>query len=177
MKTKASKFEGVLLIELEVYVDERGFFFESFEKERYYKLGITENFVQDNHSRSGKNVLRGMHFTREKPQSQLLTVTHGKIYDVVVDIRKGSSTFGEWFGTELCAKGTNQIYMAHGFAHGFCVLSDWADLHYKVSQSYDPEDDGGLLWNDSEVNIQWPIKEQIISDRDSHHGNLFEIMN
>jgi dTDP-4-dehydrorhamnose 3,5-epimerase len=173
----AQPFTGILVIEPKRYEDERGFFLETFEIERYRALGVTETFVQDNHSRSKKNVLRGLHFTRHKPQAQLLTVMNGMIFDVVVDIRENSPTFGQWFGTELSADGTSQIYMAHGFAHGFCVLSDSADLHYKVSQRYDQQDDGGLLWNDSEVNIQWPIKEPTISDRDSCHGNFFEIMN
>ena len=176
MKVVAQPFAGILVIEPKRFEDERGFFLESFEIERYRALGVSETFVQDNHSRSKKNVLRGLHFTRHKPQAQLLTVINGMIFDVVVDIRKDSPTFGKWFGKELSADGTSQIYMAHGFAHGFCVLSDSADLHYKVSQSYDPHDDGVLLWNDSEVNINWPIKNPTISDRDSQHGKLFKIM-
>lgn len=175
MKVVSQPFAGILVIEPKRYEDERGFFLESFEIDRYRALGITENFVQDNHSRSKKNVLRGMHFTRHRPQAQLLTVMSGKIFDVVVDIRKDSSTFGQWFGSELNSDGVSQIYMAHGFAHGFCVLSESADLNYKVSQLYDPQDDGGLIWNDANVNIAWPIDDPIISSKDHAHPGLLDI--
>lgn len=175
MKVIAQPFTGILVIEPKRFEDERGFFLESFEIERYRALGVTETFVQDNHSRSKKNVLRGMHFTRHRPQAQLLTVMNGKIFDVVVDIRKDSPSFGRWFGTELSADGTSQIYMTHGFAHGFCVLSDSADLHYKVSQCYDPQDDSGLLWNDAQVNVNWPIKSPLISLRDRGHSELRDL--
>lgn len=166
MEVVAQPFPGILVMEPKCFADERGFFLESFERERYRTLGITEEFVQDNHSRSVGGVLRGMHFTKRKPQSQILTVMRGKIFDVVVDIRKGSPTFGQWFGAELSDAGPRQIYMAHGFAHGFCVLSDVADLHYKVSQRYDPSDEGGLVWNDEQVGINWPLFNPIVSDRD-----------
>jgi dTDP-4-dehydrorhamnose 3,5-epimerase len=172
MKVKKCPLDGILLIEPILYQDERGFFLESFQKERYAKVGITEEFVQDNHSRSSKNVLRGLHFTQKKPQSQILTVVHGKIFDVVVDIRKKSPTFGKWFGTELGDGGTRQIYMPHGFAHGFCVLSDWADLYYHVSEYYDPNDEGGILWNCNSINIQWPIKKPIVSKKDLRNKPL-----
>jgi len=173
VKIMAQPFAGVIVLEPDRFEDARGFFLESFEQERYRALGITEDFVQDNHSRSRKNVLRGLHFTRNKPQTQIVTVMRGRIFDVVVDIRKDSPTFGKWFGTELSDEGPRQIYMAHGFAHGFCVLSDWADLYYKVSQRYDPSDEGGLIWNDGEVKIDWPIKDPVISERDlGHHALL-----
>lgn len=172
MKVSKCHLDGILLIEPAIYADDRGFFLESFEQERYLELGITEEFVQDNHSRSRKNVLRGLHFTRNKPQAQIVTVMRGRIFDVVVDIRKDSPTFGKWFGTELSDEGPRQIYMAQGFAHGFCVLSDIADLHYKVSHRYDPNDEGGLIWNDREVKIDWPIKDPVISERDAQHCAL-----
>lgn len=172
MKIVAQPFSGVMVLEPNRFEDTRGFFLESFEQERYRALGITEDFVQDNHSRSRKNVLRGLHFTRNRPQAQIVTVMRGRIFDVVVDIRKGSPTFGKWYGTELSDEGPRQIYMAHGFAHGFCVLSDYADLHYKVSQRYDPSDEGGLIWNDGEVRIDWPIKDPVISARDQKHRKL-----
>ena len=159
------------------FEDARGFFLESFEQERYRALGIAENFVQDSHSRSRKNVLRGLHFTRNRPQAQIVTVMRGKIFDVVVDIRKDSPTFGKWFGAELSDEGPRQVYMAHRYAHGFCVLSDYADLHYKVSQRYDPSDEGGLIWNDREVNIDWPIKDPVISERDAQHRALLALWN
>ena len=175
MKASKCLLDGILLIEPVTYADERGFFLESYEQERYQALGITEKFVQDNHSRSAKNVLRGLHFTKRRPQAQIVTVMRGEIFDVVVDIRKDSPTFGKWFGTELSDEGLRQIYMAHGFAHGFCVLSDFADLHYKVSQRYDPSDEDGLIWNDNEVKINWPIKAPLVSERDRMHRQLESI--
>lgn len=172
MKIVAQPFSGVMVLEPDRFEDARGFFLESFEQERYRALGIIEDFVQDNHSRSRKNVLRGLHFTKHGQQAQIVTVMRGRIFDVVVDIRKGSPTFGKWYGTELSDEGPRQVYMAHGFAHGFCVLSDYADLHYKVSQRYDPSDEGGLIWNDGEVRIDWPIKDPVISARDQKHRKL-----
>lgn len=169
MKTRKCPLDGILLIEPVVYADSRGFFLETYEQERYRALGIVEEFVQDNHSRSARNVIRGLHFTKTKPQAQILTVMRGKIFDVVVDMRRDSSTFGRWYGTELFDDGTRQIYMPHGFAHGFCVLSEYADLHYKVSQRYDQSDEGGLRWDDSDVGIQWPVQRPLISERDSRH--------
>ena len=174
METK-SPFDGIILLEPKVYADDRGFFLESFEKARYLALGINEDFVQDNHSRSKRDVLRGLHFTKTKPQAQILTVMRGRIFDVVVDLRRESKTFGKWFGTELSDVGQRQIYMAHGFAHGFCVLSDFADLHYKVDQRYDASDEGGLLWSDPAIGIDWPVDKPIISSRDQSHPLLREI--
>lgn len=169
MKIIAQPFEGVTVLEPQQFADDRGFFLECFELSRYRAIGINENFVQDNHSRSTKGVLRGMHFTKKNPQAQILTIMRGKIYDVVVDVRNGSPTFGKWFGVELSDEGPCQIYMTNGFAHGFCVLSDFADLHYKVSQKYDPKDEGGLRWDDPTVSIKWPITAPLISDRDRMH--------
>lgn len=175
MKVSKCKLDGILLIEPKLYPDVRGFFLECFEKEKYQDLGVVEEFIQDNHSRSKKNVLRGLHFTKNKPQAQIVTVMRGKVFDVVVDIRKNSPTFGQWFGTELSSEGIRQIYMPHGFAHGFCVLSECADLHYKVSQRYDSADDGGLIWNDDQIKIDWPIKNPIVSLRDQNNQKLVEI--
>jgi dTDP-4-dehydrorhamnose 3,5-epimerase len=175
MKVSKCKLEGILLIGPQLHADDRGFFLESFEQERYRELGIREDFIQDNHSRSKKNVLRGMHFTKSSPQAQIVTVIRGRVFDVVVDIRKRSPTYGQWFGVELSDDGTRQVYMPHGFAHGFYVLSDWADLHYKVSQRYDPTDDGGLIWNDTRVKIDWPTRYPIVSERDLNHKKLEEL--
>lgn len=172
MKITSTPLEGMFIIEPRCFQDERGFFLETYQEQRYHEAGIVEKFVQENHSRSGKNVLRGMHFTKNSPQAQIVTVIHGRIFDVVVDIRKNSPTFGKWFGTELNDQGPRQIYMAHGFAHCFCVLSDYADLHYKVSQRYEASDEGGLIWNDRDVNINWPIKDPVISARDQRHQKL-----
>lgn len=172
MKVTKCHLQGILIIEPERHRDERGLFLETFEKVRYRAHGVNEVFVQENHSRSAKNVLRGLHFTRTRPQSQIVTVIRGQIFDVVVDIRKGSATFGKWFGSELSEDGPSQLYMPHGFAHGFCVLSDWADLHYMVSQKYDPLDEGGLCWCDDKVEIDWPISNPIVSARDQENPKL-----
>lgn len=175
MNIIARPFDGVIVMQPQRFDDARGFFLECFESQRYRALGINEDFVQENHSRSIKGVLRGLHFTRKRPQAQLLTVIRGRIFDVVVDIRRNSQTFGKWFGVELADEGPNQIYMSHGFAHGFCVLSDYADLHYKVSQQYDPMDDSGLRWNDAVVGVEWPIAGLIMSERDCSHPLLANI--
>ena len=175
MHIEQTGLEGLLLIEPRRFRDERGFFLESYREERYRAAGIADDFVQDNHSRSLKGVLRGLHFQVRRPQSQLLTVMRGRIFDVTVDLRSWSATFGRWYGTELSDEGPAQLYMAHGFAHGFCVLSDIADLHYKVSQSYDPSDEGGLLWSDPEIGIRWPIQTPIVSKRDAAYPMLRQI--
>lgn len=172
MNVTKCNLEGILLIEPKIFVDQRGFFCETYERKRYMAAGVADEFVQDNHSRSYKNVLRGMHYTKQNTQSQLLTVISGAIYDVVVDIRRNSESFGKWFGAELISGGKCQIFMPPGFAHGFCVLSDYVDLHYKVSQPYDPLNDAGLRWDDTEVGIQWPIKNPIMSSRDKLHPLL-----
>lgn len=175
MKVSKCHLDGILVIEPRVHADSRGFFLESFESGRYHALGITDRFVQDSHSRSTRNVLRGLHFRKKCPQAQLLTVMHGRIFDVVVDIRRGSPTFGKWFGAELSDEGPRQVYMPHGFAHGFCVLSESADLHYKVTQPYDAEDEAGLCWNDPELRISWPVSDPIMSPRDRAHPYLKDL--
>ena len=138
MKITPTALEGILLIEPTCLQDDRGFFLESYQATRYRAAGITDVFVQDNQSRSGHGVVRGLHFQVKRSQAQLVTVMRGRVFDAVVDLRPRSSTFGQWFGVELSDGAPRQLYMAPGFAHGFCVLSDWADLHYKVSQEYDP---------------------------------------
>lgn len=167
MKVTKCLLEGLLLIEPRCFRDERGFFLETFQSERYREAGILEQFVQDNQSRSARGVLRGMHFQVKRPQAQIVTVMRGRVFDVAVDLRPASPTFGQWFGVELSDTGPRQLYMAPGFAHGFCVLSDWADLHYKVSRIYNPHDEGGLLWNDSDVGIQWPTAVPQVTPRDA----------
>ena len=172
MNIVSQPFSGVIVLEPQVFADERGFLLESFELTRYQDLGIEEDFIQENHSRSSRDVLRGLHFTRRNPQAQILTVMRGRIFDVVVDIRCESPSFGKWFGIELSDDGPRQIYMAHGFAHGFCVISDYADLHYKTSQRYDPSDNEGLRWNDPFIEISWPTTIPLVSDRDKQHPYL-----
>ena len=156
MKTIKCHLDGILLIEPIVYQDERGFFLEGFQKERYAKVGITEEFVQDNHSRSEKNVLRGLHFTRRKPQSQIVTVIRGKIFDVVVDIRPDSPTRGQWVGERLSADNKRQMWVPPGLAHGFLVLSEHAEFLYKTTDYWYPEHERSLLWSDPELAIDWP---------------------
>lgn len=166
MKVNQSPLSGLLVIEPVVHQDERGFFLETYQQSRYQSLGILDEFRQDNQSRSSKGVLRGLHFQVKHPQSQIITVLSGKIFDVGVDLRPSSATFGKWFGAELSETGFRQIYMEPGFAHGFCVLSEWADIHYKTSGKYDPSDEGGIIWNDIDININWPIKSPFICPRD-----------
>jgi dTDP-4-dehydrorhamnose 3,5-epimerase len=175
MQVRQTGLSGLLLIEPKVFGDDRGFFLESHQTLRYREIGIGDDFVQDNHSRSVKGVLRGLHFTVRQPQAQIVTVMRGRIFDVAVDLRKSSATFGRWFGAELSDEGLRQIYMAPGFAHGFCVLSDAADLHYKVSRIYDLGDEGGLLWNDPDIGIRWPVTAPTVSERDAAFPRLRDL--
>jgi dTDP-4-dehydrorhamnose 3,5-epimerase len=176
MRVLETELSGLLIIEPHCFRDERGLFFESFQSSRYREAGILDEFVQDNYSRSVKGVLRGLHFTVNHPQAQIVTVVRGKIFDVAVDLRKSSQTFGRWFGVELGDEGPRrQIYMAAGFAHGFCALSEIADLHYKVSCLYDHADEGGLLWNDPQIGIRWPIDQPILSPRDASYPPLRDL--
>lgn len=176
MKVIKTGMEGFLVIEPDVFSDDRGFFLETFQSDRYKAVGITDSFVQDNQSRSTRGILRGLHFLVKQPQAQLITVLRGRVFDVGVDIRPKSATFGRWFGAELSdSGGARQIYMAPGFAHGFCVLSDFADLHYKTSLIYDPGDEGGIVYNDPEIGIQWPINTPILSRRDAKYPCLRDL--
>ncbi|TGL59755.1 dTDP-4-dehydrorhamnose 3,5-epimerase [Leptospira ognonensis] len=175
MKVTKTNLDGLILLEPKTYTDERGFFLETYERSRYKAVGVPEDFVQDNHSRSENGVLRGMHFQVKRPQAQLLTVMRGKIFDVCVDLRKSSETFGKWYGIELSDVGPRQIYMPPGIAHGFCVLSDFADLHYKVSRAYDHSDESGLFWNDPDVGIAWPIQTPKVTARDAAYLKLADL--
>lgn len=176
MKVIATPLGGVLLIEPRYFLDERGFFLETYQRERYRAAGIMDEFVQDNQSRSSKGVLRGMHFTVQRPQAQIVTVMRGRVFDAAVDLRSESLTFGKWYGAELSDQGgPRQIYMSPGFAHGFFVLSDWADLHYKVSRVYDAGDEGGLLWNDPDVGVQWPAGTPTVTARDAAYPRLRDL--
>ena len=168
MKITPLTFKDVLLIEPEVFNDERGFFFESFNQRTFNKLiGREVKFVQDNQSRSKKNVIRGLHFQIEKPQIKLIKVISGSIFDVVVDIRKQSKNFGKHISVELNAKDNKQLLIPEGFAHGFLVLSEIAEVQYKVSEFWDPELERSLLWSDEDLNINWPLSSNpIISSKD-----------
>lgn len=166
--------EGVLIIEPKVFGDERGFFLETFQAKRYQQeAGIELPFVQDNHSRSTKGVLRGLHFQKTKPQGKLVRVVSGEVFDVAVDIRPDSKTYGKWAGTLLSAENKRQFWVPPGLAHGFVVLSDTADFEYKCTDYYDPADEGCLIWNDPDLAIEWPITEPILSEKDKL-GLLFK---
>lgn len=175
MIINTTPLDGLLVLEPKCFQDERGFFQETYQAERYQEAGIFDAFVQDNQSRSRQGVLRGMHFQVMRPQAQIVTVMRGRVFDVGVDLRPSSLTFGKWFGVELHDAGPRQIYLAPGFAHGFCVLSDWADLHYKVSRKYDAHDEGGLHWNDLDVGIGWPIDNPMVTARDASYPILKEL--
>jgi dTDP-4-dehydrorhamnose 3,5-epimerase len=158
MKVTKCSIPDVLLLEMDVYSDERGIFMETYQSEKFAQVGITESFVQDNHSGSRKGVLRGLHYQIHNPQGKLVRVVLGEIYDVCVDLRRGSTTFGEWVGITLAAVDNRQVWIPRGFAHGFLVLSEWAEVIYKVTDFYAPEWDRTLVWNDPDVGIEWPIE-------------------
>ncbi len=157
-KIKVTKcpIEGLCIIEPTVFGDERGFFMETYNENDFKEAGINTTFVQDNHSMSTKGVLRGLHFQKEHPQGKLVRVIQGTVFDVAVDIRSGSETFGQWYGVELSAENKKQFWIPEGFAHGFLVLSDTAEFCYKCTDFYRPDDEGGIAWNDPEIGIEWP---------------------
>ena len=166
LKTTPTELPEVLLIHPDVHRDDRGFFVESFHSERYVAAGMTRAFVQDNHSRSGRGTLRGLHVQIEKPQGKLVRVTQGEVYDVAVDIRHGSPRFGRHVGVVLSAENFDQLWIPEGFAHGFCVLTETAELQYKCTDFYRPEADFSVAWNDPEFGIAWPIESPILSEKD-----------
>lgn len=167
MNVIKTKLNGVVIIEPKVFGDDRGFFLESFNTSRYKEIaGITDTFVQDNHSRSSQGVLRGLHFQKTKPQGKLVRVVSGEVYDVAVDIDPASSTYGCYEGVILSAENKRQFYVPPGYAHGFAVLSASADFEYKCTDYYDPADEGGIIWNDPDIAIEWPIEQPILSDKD-----------
>ncbi len=174
-KVHRTSLDGVLLIEPQVHRDERGFFLESYSARTLLDHGITTAFVQDNHSRSVKGTLRGLHYQVGAGQVKLVRVLNGTIFDVAVDIRWGSPTFGRWFGEILSGDNFRQLYIPVGFAHGFCVLSESADLAYKCSSYYSPTDERGLAWNDPTLAIRWPVADPILSARDQRQPLLPEI--
>jgi len=156
----------MIIIEPDVFKDKRGFFLETYQYEKYKKGGVTNRFIQDNFSRSVRGTLRGLHFQMKKPQGKLIRVVRGEIFDVGVDIRKGSPTFGKWTGLIVSSENFKQIYVPPGFAHGFCVISDFAEVEYKCTDFYDPSDEYTLVWNDPEIGVDWPIKNPILSVKD-----------
>lgn len=176
MKVIETALPGVLIIEPKVFGDSRGFFLETFQLERYREAGIVQPFVQDNHSRSQRGVLRGLHFQRTRPQGKLVSVSRGAVYDVAVDINPISPTCGRFVGVELTDENHRQLWVPPGYAHGFCVLSEVADFQYKCTDVYFPEDEGGLIWNDPQVNIPWPIEQPQLSAKDLQHPTLQRLL-
>lgn len=176
MKIIQTKLKNCVIIEPKVFGDDRGYFYESYQAENYKKAGIKDNFVQDNRSRSSKGVLRGLHFQKTKPQGKLVTVTYGEVYDVAVDLRPCSKTFGQFESVILSGENKRQFWVPPGFAHGFCVLSESADFQYKCTDYYDPNDESGLLWNDPQIGIEWPIVNPLLSGKDTSQPLLSEII-
>lgn len=166
MKFINTKLPGVIVIEPDVHRDPRGFFLETYHRKKYAEGGIPGPFVQDNHSKSTRGILRGLHAQVARPQGKLIRVLQGEVFDVAVDIRKGSPTFAQWVGQTLSSDNFKQIYVPPGFAHGFAVISDSAEVEYKCTELYDPSDELRLIWNDPQINIQWPIKDPILSEKD-----------
>lgn len=176
MKVIPTDIEGLLVIEPQVFGDDRGFFFESFNARRFAETtGVQAEFVQDNHSRSAKNVLRGLHYQIEQAQGKLVRVTSGAVFDVAVDLRKSSPTFGKWYGLELSAENKRQLWIPAGFAHGFVVTSDYAEFLYKTTDYYAPQFERAIIWNDPSIGIEWPLDgEPLLSGKDQKGVPLAE---
>lgn len=176
MKFTPTSLPEVIIVEPRVFRDERGFFLETYQQRTFHDGGIEAMFVQDNHSRSIRNTVRGLHFQRTKPQGKLIRVISGEIFDVAVDIRRGSATFKHWTGVELSADNFRQLYVPPGFAHGFCVLSDIAEVEYKCTEFYAPDDEMTLLWNDPDIGIAWPVNEPLLSDKDRNGRRIADVI-
>jgi len=176
MKVTESRLKGVYLIKPKVFEDPRGFFCEIYNRDRYQGQGIEVEFVQDNYARSTHGVLRGMHYQIKQGQDKLVWVPEGEVFDVVVDLRKDSPTFGHWDGYSLSSKNKHQLFVPAGFAHGYCVTSETADFMYKCSNFYYPEDEGGLIWNDPKVGIEWPTEDPILSEKDQNNPPLEKVV-
>jgi dTDP-4-dehydrorhamnose 3,5-epimerase len=172
MRVVDTPLPGVLVIEPTVFSDDRGFFLETYRADRLASLGISHPFVQANQSRSIRDTLRGLHWQWRRPQAKLVRVVTGTIFDAVVDVRRNSPTFGAWCGVELSAENFRQLYVPIGFAHGFCVLSEHADVEYLCSDYYDPGGEAGLLWSDPNVAVEWPTRRPLLSGKDAANGLL-----
>lgn len=175
LTVETCEIEGVKVITPELHPDARGYFMETYQKKDFEAVGIDVDFVQDNQSASRKGVLRGLHFQINYPQDKLVRVIKGEVFDVCVDLREGSKTFGKWHGVVLSEENKKQFFVPKGFAHGFLVLSDYAEFVYKCSDFYHPGDEGGLMYNDPEIGVEWPIEEGvevILSERDTKWGGL-----
>ncbi len=177
--TPCGDIEGLKVVEPTVFGDSRGYFMETYNQKDFVEAGIDVPFVQDNQSGSHKGVLRGLHFQINYPQDKLVRVVRGEVFDVAVDLRKGSATYGKWFGVILSAENKKQFFIPKNFAHGFLVLSDEAEFTYKCSDFYHPNDEGGLMWNDPDIGIEWPIPDGMeieLSDKDKKHPGLRELI-
>ena len=173
MNVTPTSIPDVKIIEPKVFGDERGFFYESFNQNTFRSLtGLDLNFVQDNHSKSQQGVLRGLHYQIQQAQGKLVRVTSGEVFDVVVDLRQSSATFGQWEGVVLSGDNHRQLIIPEGFAHGFCVLSEYAIFSYKCSDIYTPEAEGGIAWNDPQIGIKWPLKNPLLSENDKKYPCL-----
>ncbi len=175
IKYTKTDLTGVLLIEPRVFKDSRGFFMETFHQKKYAEAGIDHAFIQDNYSHSTRGTLRGLHYQLKHPQAKLVYVIKGEIYDVAVDIRRGSPGFGKWTGQYLSDKNRRQIFVPEGFAHGFCVISETADVLYKTTDLYKPDDEYGVLWSDPTIGIDWPVEVPIVSDKDKQFPELQDV--
>lgn len=175
MRFLRTELDGMIVVEPDVFRDERGFFLETYHARKFAEGGIPAVFVQDNHSMSKRGTLRGLHAQRRRAQGKLVRVVRGEIYDVAVDIRLGSPTFKKWAGVVLSAENYREVYVPPGFAHGFCVTSDVAEVIYKCTDLYDPADEFGIAWNDPEIAIRWPVENPIISEKDSRAPRIAEI--
>lgn len=173
MKITHTPLSGLILLQPKVYADDRGYFYESYQQARYQDADIPL-FVQDNVSRSKKNVLRGLHFQNPHAQGKLVTVLRGHIWDVAIDIRQYSPTFGQWFSQDLTDENHCQLYIPPGFAHGFCVLSEYADVYYQCTDIYSPNHEHGIAWNDTHLNIPWPITHPLLSAKDQNYPSLVQ---
>lgn len=175
LKTTRLEIPDLLLIEPRVFSDDRGFFLETYHRQKYEDCGITAAFVQDNHSYSRKNTVRGLHYQRNHPQGKLVYVLRGEIFDIAVDIRRSSPTFGKWVSVILNSEQKKQLYVPPGFAHGFCVTSETADVLYKCTDVYHPQDEYGVLWSDPRLGIPWPTNAPLLSQKDSQYPALENI--
>ncbi|WP_455378599.1 dTDP-4-dehydrorhamnose 3,5-epimerase [Petrachloros mirabilis] len=175
MRVNRIDIPGVLLIEPDLFRDARGYFMETFHERRYAEAGVAERFVQDNYSRSTRGTLRGLHYQEPHAQGKLVMVVEGAVYDVIVDIRRGSPTFGQWYGVELSSDNFRQLYVPPGCAHGFCVTSEHAAFVYKCTDFYSPKDERGIIWNDRALGIAWPVSAPILSPKDQAYRTLAEM--
>ncbi len=170
-----TRIKGVFIIDVKTYGDHRGYFMETYKEEDFLKAGLDYRFVQDNQSSSRRGVLRGLHFQKTYPQAKLVRAIKGEVFDVAVDLRKGSETYGQWVGVLLSEENHRQFMIPRGFAHGFVVVSDYAEFAYKCDEKYHPEDEGGLLWNDPDIAVEWPeVGEIILSEKDKKNPTLSE---